>query len=80
MSSALHAGDLLVATPRPHWNRTYIAARHPDSVGWTTRIPQNSLLLVVAPAAAIDVKVRVLHNNQLLDVLHADVKLAQVAR
>jgi len=80
MSVALHVGDLLVATPRPAWGRDVINCRLIGSMGWTTQVPQNTLLLVAAPAGPIDFTVRVLHNDQLLDVLRADVKPAQVAR
>ena len=77
MSVALHPGDLLVATPRPGLGRDAIKCRRLGYIGWTTQVPQNTLLLVVAPSGPIDFSVRVLHNDQLLDALRADVKVVQ---
>ena len=78
MSAGLHAGDLVVATPRPHWGLDTITGRSLGSMAWTIQVPQNTLLLVAAPAGPVDAVVRVLHNDQLLDVLRADVRPSTV--
>lgn len=80
MRTTICAGDLVVAL-HAFDRRDAILARPAGGQGlrWTISIPKNTLLLVAA-ASEMDSMVTVFHNEQLLDVLRDDVKLAEVTR
>ena len=81
MIDSLQPGDLVIATPRPFrpGGPGITACRHGSSE-WTTRIPQDSLLLVAAPAGVTDYIAKVIHNDQMFYILCEDVKLAKVTQ
>ena len=79
MREELHAGDLLVPTPRRGWSSVIPARRH-DSADWSARIPQDSLVLVAALAAGSDWAIKVIYDGQLFYVLSSDVEPAKVSQ
>lgn len=74
MSRHYLAGDLVKAAPPPHMRSNVVIGRPLGSNFWSVRVPHDTLLLVVVAPGAQDVSVTVLYEEQLVDVLLADVE------
>lgn len=74
MSHHYRVGDLVKAAPPPHLRSNVVIGRPLGSSFWSVRVPRGGLLLVAVATGAQDITVTVLYEEQLVDVLLADVE------